>query len=104
MTCKVENISFLPYENTQMNCVQSEIFTKFNSYNLILFTVEMTGFQAHSIVLGIFASSIAPFGGFFASGMKRAFRIKDFGTDFPGHGGFTDRFDCQLVMLSFAYI
>lgn len=30
----------------------------------------------HSLPLSIFASLIAPFGGFFASGFKRAFNIK----------------------------
>nr|CAB3456794.1 unnamed protein product [Digitaria exilis] len=46
----------------------------------------------------------APFGGFFASGFKRAFKFKDFGDSIPGHGGFTDRMDCQMVMAVFAYI
>lgn len=45
-------------------------------------------------MIATFASLIAPFGGFFASGVKRAFRIKDFGDTIPGHGGITDRFDC----------
>ena len=44
----------------------------------------------------MFASFIAPFGGFFASGFKRGFKIKDFGDSIPGHGGVTDRFDCQV--------
>jgi len=35
-------------------------------------------------------------GGFCASGFKRAFRMKDFGDTIPGHGGVTDRFDCQV--------
>ena len=35
-------------------------------------------------------------GGFFASGFKRAFELKDFGDTIPGHGGITDRFDCQV--------
>jgi phosphatidate cytidylyltransferase len=52
----------------------------------------------------LFASIIAPFGGFFASGFKRAFKIKDFGDSIPGHGGITDRMDCQMVMAVFAYI
>nr|ACF81759.1 unknown [Zea mays] len=60
--------------------------------------------QWHALALGLFASIIAPFGGFFASGFKRAFKIKDFGDSIPGHGGITDRMDCQMVMAVFAYI
>ncbi|WCJ32999.1 Phosphatidate cytidylyltransferase family protein [Euphorbia peplus] len=60
--------------------------------------------QWHALLLGLFASIIAPFGGFFASGFKRAFKIKDFGDSIPGHGGFTDRMDCQMIMAVFAYI
>lgn len=60
--------------------------------------------QWHAFSLGLFASIMAPFGGFFASGFKRAFKIKDFGDSIPGHGGFTDRMDCQMVMAVFAYI
>jgi CDP-diglyceride synthetase len=32
--------------------------------------------QAHILVLSLFASIIGPFGGFFASGLKRAIKIK----------------------------
>eukprot|EP00475_Leptophrys_vorax_P030491 TRINITY_DN4572_c0_g1_i1.p1 TRINITY_DN4572_c0_g1~~TRINITY_DN4572_c0_g1_i1.p1 ORF type:complete len:426 (-),score=15.74 TRINITY_DN4572_c0_g1_i1:122-1243(-) len=64
----------------------------------------MSPFQRHAIVFGAFASSIAPFGGFFASGFKRAFKIKDFGEVIPGHGGVTDRMDCQMVMAVFSFI
>ncbi|KAG6469309.1 hypothetical protein ZIOFF_074017 [Zingiber officinale] len=60
--------------------------------------------QFHALALGLFASIIAPFGGFFASGFKRAFKLKDFGDSIPGHGGITDRMDCQMVMAVFAYI
>ncbi|KAL0542955.1 hypothetical protein IC582_018038 [Cucumis melo] len=60
--------------------------------------------QGHALCLGLFASIIAPFGGFFASGFKRAFKVKDFGDSIPGHGGITDRMDCQMVMAVFAYI
>lgn len=49
--------------------------------------------------MATFASLVAPFGGFFASGFKRAFNIKDFGHSIPGHGGMTDRMDCQYVCL-----
>lgn len=60
--------------------------------------------QFHSIVLSLFSSLIAPFGGFFASGFKRAFKVKDFGDTIPGHGGLVDRFDCQFLMATFVYV
>lgn len=60
--------------------------------------------QLHTIVMACFASLIAPFGGFFASAVKRAFKIKDFGQSIPGHGGLTDRMDCQFLMGLFAHM
>ncbi|GFZ46692.1 CDP-DG synthase [Saitozyma sp. JCM 24511] len=61
-------------------------------------------FQIHVLVMATFASLVAPFGGFFASGFKRAFNIKDFGHSIPGHGGMTDRMDCQFMMGMFSYV
>jgi phosphatidate cytidylyltransferase len=60
-------------------------------------TLPYTTYHFHVLVMAIFASLVAPFGGFFASGFKRAFNIKDFGHSIPGHGGMTDRMDCQYV-------
>ncbi|GAA5798091.1 cytidylyltransferase family-domain-containing protein [Helicostylum pulchrum] len=60
--------------------------------------------QLHTLVMACFASLVAPFGGFFASGVKRAFNVKDFGHSIPGHGGMTDRMDCQFLMGFFASI
>ena len=60
--------------------------------------------QFHILVFATFASLIAPFGGFFASGLKRTFKVKDFGESIPGHGGITDRMDCQFIMGFFAYM
>ncbi|KAL2214630.1 phosphatidate cytidylyltransferase [Sarocladium strictum] len=68
------------------------------------FSVTIMPVQIHAFFLGTFASLIAPFGGFFASGLKRTFKIKDFGHSIPGHGGITDRMDCQFIMGFFAYI
>ena len=54
--------------------------------------------KATALVIGLMASLLAPFAGFLASGMKRAYQIKDFSNALPGHGGFVDRFDCVLFM------
>ncbi|KAG2220169.1 hypothetical protein INT45_013867 [Circinella minor] len=67
-------------------------------------TVWIAPVQLHALIMACFASLIAPFGGFFASGVKRAFHIKDFGQSIPGHGGMTDRMDCQFLMGLFASI
>jgi phosphatidate cytidylyltransferase len=67
-------------------------------------TVRASWFQVHALVFASFAGIIAPFGGFFASGFKRAFKIKDFSDTIPGHGGITDRMDCQMVMALFSHL
>jgi len=70
------------------------------------YTVSITTspMQIHTFFWASFASLIAPFGGFFASGLKRTFKIKDFGDSIPGHGGMTDRMDCQFIMGLFSFI
>ncbi|CAG7850662.1 Putative phosphatidate cytidylyltransferase; AltName: Full=CDP-DAG synthase; AltName: Full=CDP-DG synthase; AltName: Full=CDP-diacylglycerol synthase; Short=CDS; AltName: Full=CDP-diglyceride pyrophosphorylase; AltName: Full=CDP-diglyceride synthase; AltName: Full=CTP:phosphatidate cytidylyltransferase [Serendipita indica DSM 11827] len=67
-------------------------------------TIPWAPFQFHALMMATFASLVAPFGGFFASGFKRAFNIKDFGHSIPGHGGMTDRMDCQFLMGMFSYV
>ena len=67
-------------------------------------SITIEPMQFHVIVLATFASLIAPFGGFFASSLKRTFKIKDFGDSIPGHGGMTDRMDCQFIMGSIAFM
>ena len=63
------------------------------------FTIPFVIMHFHTISLGIFASLLAPLGGLFASGFKRALKIKDFANVIPGHGGLTDRMDCQILMV-----
>jgi phosphatidate cytidylyltransferase len=89
---------------TAENCEPLSLF-KLTSYNIFQnFKIFMHPFQKHALALSIFASTIGPFGGFFASGFKRAFKIKDFGDTIPGHGGFMDRFDCQVIMATFVNV
>jgi phosphatidate cytidylyltransferase len=91
------------------NCEPANIF-KLNTYNSpkviawIMPKIYLYPFQIHALALSVFASTIGPFGGFFASGFKRAFKIKDFGDSIPGHGGFMDRFDCQVIMATFVNV
>lgn len=66
--------------------------------------VEMRVAQLHAMALGLFASFVAPFGGFLSSAIKRAYGIKDFNNLIPGHGGMMDRFDCQFVMFLCTYV
>jgi phosphatidate cytidylyltransferase len=68
----------------------------FHHFELVLTNVYPI--QIHALWLGCFASFVAPFGGFLASAIKRAYGIKDFDSLIPGHGGVTDRLDCQFLM------
>ena len=67
-------------------------------------SISIRPITLHNIIFSVFASLIAPFGGFFASGFKRAFKIKDFADSIPGHGGLTDRMDCQFLMGFFVFV
>jgi phosphatidate cytidylyltransferase len=80
MSCPQDEIVFQPF--VYPTCEKSRIFLpktytmpSFFSY-IGLVTMSLSPFQLNSIVFTAFASFIAPFGGFFASGFKRAFKIK----------------------------
>lgn len=91
-----------------LQCTPNPVFLP-HTYRLPIWfslttSVSFAPIQIHILVFATFASLIAPFGGFFASGLKRTFKIKDFGDSIPGHGGITDRMDCQFIMGFFAYM
>ncbi len=77
-------------------CIDGEDSHSFHHFELVVKNVYPI--QIHALWLALFASIVAPFGGFLASAIKRAYGIKDFDSLIPGHGGFTDRFDCQFLM------
>ncbi|CAM9371368.1 unnamed protein product [Ascophyllum nodosum] len=60
--------------------------------------------QLHALLMAAFTSVIAPFGGLWASAIKRAYGIKDFDSIIPGHGGVTDRMDCQFITALFVSV
>lgn len=90
------NPVFLPYTYE----LPDFVFLPANTH----FSVTTEPMQIHTMIFATFASLIAPFGGFFASGLKRTFKIKDFGHSIPGHGGMTDRMDCQFIMGFFTFM
>lgn len=92
-------------------CKHKNLFTNiwtFEKDESCLNNTKLTNYaqniRFHALIIAIFGSLIAPFGGFLASGFKRAFKVKDFSKTIPGHGGITDRMDCQFLMASFSYL
>ena len=77
-------------------CISGEPSQSHHHFELIVKNVYPV--QIHALSLSLFASFVAPWGGFFASAIKRAYGLKDFASFFPGHGGMMDRMDCQLLM------
>ena len=105
--CPVENLTLVPFSMNSLHCDTSELLSAYElSFNLIgkTITLSLTRIQFHSLFIALFASSIAPLGGLFASGFKRSIKIKDFADTIPGHGGVTDRMDCEMLNGAFVYI
>lgn len=98
-TCPMKVLDLVPFRYPQCNDshITDEIYV--SSFVPIAFMAS----HFHVFVLSLFASTMGPFGGFFASGLKRSIKIKDFSNLIPGHGGVSDRMDCQMIMGSFTY-
>jgi len=88
--CSVEGSTIIT------GCISGEPTHSHHHFELILKNFKPV--QIHALSLAVFASVVAPFGGFLASAIKRAYRIKDFDSIIPGHGGVMDRMDCQFLM------
>lgn len=98
----VSPVTFAPCsggENYNHNGGGDETFHHFE-----LIVKNVYPIQIHALWLGFFASVVAPFGGFLASAIKRAYGIKDFDSLIPGHGGITDRLDCQFMMALYTWV
>lgn len=98
----VEYCSVDGHPNEITRCISGEPTQSFDHFELILRNVYPI--QIHALWIGLFASVVAPFGGFLASAIKRAYGIKDFDSVIPGHGGLTDRFDCQFLMALYTWV
>lgn len=98
--CPADQLYLWPFPPA-LHCEPNAVFVKTLINLPLLGARELYPIQLHGLVYGLFASLVAPFGGFFASAIKRAYRKKDFDSFMPGHGGMMDRMDCQLLMITF---
>ncbi|MCQ2820320.1 MAG: phosphatidate cytidylyltransferase, partial [archaeon] len=98
LLCPEKDLSLVPFSMYYMKCDTS--FYKEILYNLNLGITkwEITRLHIHTLPICLFASTYGPLGGLFASAFKRSIGIKDFSNLIPGHGGMTDRMDCQFLM------
>jgi phosphatidate cytidylyltransferase len=100
--CPMKEITWKPFIKPECDVMDlRKDYTLNYTLPLILIdiTIPMKIIHFHTFFLGLFASLLAPLGGLFASGFKRAIKIKDFANLIPGHGGLTDRMDCQILMV-----
>lgn len=109
-TCPIDKLSFIPQSMTSIACTPHPIFLPHDYVIPDLLwgmggsVVQLRPIQLHGVAYGVFASLVAPFGGFLASAIKRGYDIKDFDKIIPGHGGMMDRMDCQLIIHLFTYV
>jgi phosphatidate cytidylyltransferase len=109
LICPPVHLNVFSFDTLSLTCEYPSIFS-WQQYTLTWLpaltgglvqhapSIWLLPIQLHALALGTFASVVAPFGGFFASGIKRAYKLDDFASIIPGHGGVYDRVDCQLIM------
>lgn len=103
LICPATELSIWP---EALECTPHAVF-QWTSYEIPEVLVSLLGrtqidllpVQIHCFFLALYASLVAPFGGFFASAIKRVYKLKDFDSYLPGHGGMMDRMDCQLLIM-----
>ena len=104
-----DKMSINPFDVPAIDCDIPDAFV-YQDYTFPLglglgdWTINMMPIQLHGLMYGLFASAVAPFGGFLASAIKRAYDLKDFESILPGHGGIMDRVDCHMIMMAYTYM
>lgn len=78
-TCKVDRV-FLPTKFDISAIVGFLIPRKY--FDNLSLQISIMPLQIHTLIFSVFASLVAPFGGFLASGLKRTFRLKVYDCSF----------------------
>lgn len=103
--CPTTHLTLAPFElqkcDPDPNFMAQDMQLPFSFFGFNSFRASPA--QLYACLIGLAASFVTPFGGFLASGVKRAYGIKDFSNQLPGHGGFYDRLDCNVIASLFAY-
>uniref|UniRef100_A0A6C0KD81 phosphatidate cytidylyltransferase n=1 Tax=viral metagenome TaxID=1070528 RepID=A0A6C0KD81_9ZZZZ len=84
LACPPDGLQLIPFSAAPTWCEEATQLFAPQNYALAGVSVELCPVQLHTMTLAAFASTVAPFGGFVASGFKRAYEIKDFGATIPG--------------------
>jgi phosphatidate cytidylyltransferase len=97
-TCPAEGLFFWPFP-PPLVCEPNAVFQTAELTLPLLGKVSMLPIQLHGLSYGLFASLVAPFGGFFASAIKRAYKKKDFDSFMPGRQAGNYIHDLRIVTL-----
>ena len=85
--CPAENITLVPFHF--LKCELPNVFVQQSMYIPLLShyigLVNTSEWTMHLVVISLFASLLAPFAGFFASGLKRGLKIKVYLEGFLEH-------------------
>jgi phosphatidate cytidylyltransferase len=93
LICPADELNPFSFDTLSLTCDTPKVFVP-TAYKLTWLTnvmpggaptIELLPIQLHALSIGLFASVVAPFGGFFASGIKRAYKLDDFASIIPGH-------------------
>lgn len=84
LACSPAHLELVPFAAAPESCPAAEHLFAPQTYTFGGAALELRPIQVHAMVLAVFASTVAPFGGFVASGFKRAFDLKDFSPIIPG--------------------
>lgn len=95
---------YLQLKYTPFNDLYNEEIRRVLTFIFFNYKWHIPYIYLHGLSFILMASFVAPFSGFFASAFKRTYGKKDFGNSIPGHGGLTDRFDCQCIMIFFTQV
>lgn len=83
LICPAEGLYLWPFP-PPLHCQVHSVFVPTPVTFPLLGTYNVYPIQFHGLSYGLFASLVAPFGGFFASAIKRAYKKKDFQSFLPG--------------------